>query len=70
MFKEVVRDAGLSSFAEIGLIFFVVAFAMILILAFFGMSERARDEVSRLPLADGLDPVTPDSLTPSAHDHG
>ena len=54
MFKEVMRDAGLAGFAELGLIFFVVAFAMILVLAFFGMSHKERVEVSRLPLADGL----------------
>ncbi len=54
MFKEVLRSAGLVGFAEIGLVLFVFAFAMILMLAFFGMSKQTRREVSMLPLADGL----------------
>lgn len=54
MFKEVMRSAGLVGFAEVGLVLFVCAFAMILLLAFFGMSKQARREVSMLPLADGL----------------
>ena len=39
---------------DIAFLSIVLAVAMILMLAFFGMSNKERTEVSRLPLADGL----------------
>ena len=47
------ESAGLAGFAEIGIIIFMVSFAMILLNAFFGMSDRDEDEALHMPLDGG-----------------
>lgn len=50
MMREVMQNAGLSGFAEIGILIFFGSFLMIFLLAFFGMSDKERDEMMHAPL--------------------
>ena len=52
MFREVMQNAGLEIFAEVGILFFVGSFVMILALAFFGMSNKEREHALYLPLQE------------------
>lgn len=53
MIRQVMEQAGLVGFAELGIIIFVVSFLMILINAFFGMSDEDEQEVLHMPLDSG-----------------
>lgn len=58
MIKQAIGEAGLATFAVVGLVVFVVVFSCIV--AWVG--SRGRREVatwSSLPLADGFEPVEP-----------
>lgn len=50
MFKEIVQNSGLAGFAELGLVIFLVTFAMVVIRALFGLSPSQTYELSHLPL--------------------
>lgn len=52
MERDVIADAGLTAFAEIGLIIFVVVFIMIIARALFMKKERV-ETMEVLPLEDG-----------------
>ena len=53
MFKEIVQNsAGLASFAELGLVIFLVTFTLVVLRALFGMSRAQIDELSHLPLEE------------------
>lgn len=50
MFKEIMQNSGLAGFAEVGLVIFLVTFVLIVVRAFFGMSQDEERNVSHLPL--------------------
>lgn len=50
MFKEIVQNSGLVGFAELGLVIFLVTFALVVIRALFGLSPAQTHELSHLPL--------------------
>lgn len=54
MRREVVENANLSIFAEVGIVIFVIAFILVLIRVFF-MKKSKEDELGRIPLDDGTD---------------
>ncbi len=54
MKREVMEHAGLSIFAEVGIILFLVAFLLILVRVFIMRKEKA-DEMAHIPLEDGSD---------------
>lgn len=50
MFKEIMQNSGLAGFAEMGLLIFLVTFALVVLRAFFGMTPEEEHNVSHLPL--------------------
>ena len=50
MIRQAVESAGLAAFAEIGLLFFGVAFLLVIIRLFFFPRERA-DQLASLPFS-------------------
>ncbi len=52
MFREVMQNAGLEAYAEIGVLIFFGSFFMILMLAFFGMSNKEREAALHMPLQE------------------
>lgn len=60
---DIMSNAGLAGYAEIALILFVAAFAVVAVLTFLPSRQREMDEASRLPLEDGS---TPNSTTQGA----
>ena len=58
MERDVISDAGLTGFAEIGLIIFVVVFLMIIARAFFMKKDRV-EHMEKLPLEDGQEDSHP-----------
>ena len=50
MTRELMQTAGLEGFAEFGIVVFVLAFAMILTNAFFGMKRDDIERMRHLPL--------------------
>lgn len=58
MIRDVMQTAGLEGFAEFGILVFVLAFAMILTNAFFGMKKDEFERMRHMPLDGGeSDPV-------------
>ncbi len=53
MRKEVIENAGLTAFAEIGLIIFVAVFLLIFLRAVF-MKKDSVEHMGNLPLEDGM----------------
>jgi cbb3-type cytochrome oxidase subunit 3 len=62
---DIMSNAGLSIYAEIGLILFVIAFIVIAVRIFQPSRKRSLDQASRLPLDDGQ-AKTPSSKEPEA----
>jgi cbb3-type cytochrome oxidase subunit 3 len=62
--SEIMSHAGLSGYAEIALIIFMVAFVLIAVAVFAPSRRREFDEASRMPLDD----VHPQSSRPSRGD--
>lgn len=58
MFREVVQNARLEDYAELGLIFFVIAFALVLLRVFFLKREEAT-HMNELPLQQDEASVAP-----------
>lgn len=54
MRRDVMENAGLAIFAEIGLIIFVLTFAAIFLAAMFMRREKV-DYLSNLPLEEGME---------------
>ena len=52
MKREVMEHAGLTAFAEIGIVLFLVAFFLILVRVFIMRKDQA-DEMANIPLEDG-----------------
>lgn len=57
MERDVIADAGLAGFAEVGLVIFVVVFFMIIARALLMKKKRAQ-QMANLPLDDGQDGPT------------
>jgi cbb3-type cytochrome oxidase subunit 3 len=62
---DIMSNAGLSIYAEVGLVLFAIAFLVITIRIFQPSRKRSLDEASRLPLDDGK-AKTPSSKEPEA----
>ncbi len=52
MKREVMENADLAIFAEVGIIIFMVVFLAVIVRVVF-MSKSEADEIGRLPLEDG-----------------
>lgn len=50
MIRDVMQSAQLTDFPELGILIFFCAFLMILLLANFGLSHTAREQLAGLPL--------------------
>jgi len=60
MMRDVMQNAGLVGFAEIGLILFFVAFALVIIRTMALTTDEECEEALNIPLDEGS-PVTPDA---------
>jgi cbb3-type cytochrome oxidase subunit 3 len=50
---DIMSNAGLSVYAEVGLLLFLLAFVVIAVRIFRPSRKKALDEAARLPLEDG-----------------
>ncbi len=57
MNRDVMQSAGLEIYAEIGIVFFLVGFLLVLIRVGF-MKKSEVEECGNLPLSDGSEEVT------------
>ncbi|MFN8574192.1 MAG: cbb3-type cytochrome c oxidase subunit 3 [Gemmatimonadaceae bacterium] len=56
---DIMSGANLSGFAEIGLIFFLIAFVIIVVRTFSRGQDAEMKRAARLPLDDDTTPLTP-----------
>ena len=62
--SDVVSHAGLSGYAEVALVFFLVAFAVVALRTFWPGRRAHWNHVSRLPLEDGADSAPAKEVRP------
>ena len=60
MMRDVMQNAGLVGFAELGLLFFFFAFALVLFKTVAWTTDEECEEALHIPLDEGS-PVTPDA---------
>ena len=59
--SQIMSNAGLSMYAEVALVLFLLAFVVIVIRTYLPSRRRELEETSRLPLDDGTVVVNPRS---------
>lgn len=68
MKREIMESAGLTSYAEIGLIIFVTVFIIIIVRVFF-MKKKEATEIADIPLEDDISPSETSHPTDGDHDN-
>jgi cbb3-type cytochrome oxidase subunit 3 len=61
--SDIMGNAGLSGFAEVALVIFVVVFAAVVVRTFLPSRHREMERARHLPLDDGAAPSSPSSTT-------
>ncbi|MBX3146838.1 MAG: cbb3-type cytochrome c oxidase subunit 3 [Gemmatimonadales bacterium] len=63
--SDIMGNAGLSAYAQVALVFFLIAFVLIVWWVFRPASRSRWEADKRIPLEDGQNGTVPDNTTPN-----